>query len=54
MYAQFGPGKFPANWWTVVGCVAAYCIISLVLNVYLYYFENDACLLTKPCKVGSC
>ena len=52
LYAQFGPGKFPANWWSVAFCVAAYSILTMVINTYSQRVEGDAYLICKPRKVG--
>lgn len=51
LYSQFGPGKFPANWWQVFACVVTYIVLTLALNIYSWQVEGDAFLLTKPFKV---
>ena len=52
LYAQFGPGKFPANWWMVLYCVVAYTIISVFLHFYSLKFEGDAFALCLPRRVS--
>ncbi len=52
LYAQFGLGKFPANWWPLFYCVAAYVVVSTSMNVYLHYFEVDSFLICKPRRVS--
>ncbi len=51
LYSQFGPGKFPANWWQVFACVVTYIVLTLALNMYSWQVEGDAFLLTTPFKV---
>lgn len=53
LYSQFGPGKFPANWWQVFACVVTYIVLTLALNIYSWQVEGDAFLLTKPFKGSS-
>ncbi|PNH12812.1 putative signal peptidase complex subunit 2 [Tetrabaena socialis] len=48
LYAQFGPGKFPSTWWTVFGCVVAYLILTLAMNLFTSKMEGDAFLVTRP------
>ena len=48
VYAQFGPGKFPATYWIVLGCVVSYCLLTWALAMYCWKFEGDAVVLTKP------
>ncbi|GFR43923.1 hypothetical protein Agub_g5059 [Astrephomene gubernaculifera] len=48
LYAQFGPGKFPANWWAVFGCVVAYLVLTIAMNIYSWRMEADAFLVTRP------
>jgi hypothetical protein len=52
LYAQFGPGKFPSNWWAVFYCVVCYVFVTLILNVFCYVKEGDAFLIThkKPVR----
>eukprot|EP00882_Tetradesmus_deserticola_P010925 GHRQ01011552.1.p1 GENE.GHRQ01011552.1~~GHRQ01011552.1.p1 ORF type:complete len:204 (+),score=77.20 GHRQ01011552.1:415-1026(+) len=52
VYSHFGPGKFPANWNTVLYCVAAYCVLNLVLLIFCNIKEGDSFLTTHP-KLGS-
>ncbi|KAL6762498.1 microsomal signal peptidase 25 kDa subunit-domain-containing protein [Haematococcus lacustris] len=52
LLAQFGPGKFPSNWWMVAGCVAAYCAVTVILNWFSYKYEGDSYLVTKPSRAG--
>lgn len=52
LFAQFGPGKFPANWWQVFFCVVAYVLLSCALNWYSSAYEGDAFLVTKPRRVS--
>uniref|UniRef100_A0A383W038 Signal peptidase complex subunit 2 n=1 Tax=Tetradesmus obliquus TaxID=3088 RepID=A0A383W038_TETOB len=52
IYSHFGPGKFPANWSAVVYCVAAYCVLNLVLIIFCNIKEGDSFLITHP-KPGS-
>jgi len=47
LYAQFGPGKFPANWWQVLVCVVCYVILTTILNYYVGKNEGDAHLVTR-------
>lgn len=54
LYAQFGPGKFPANWWSVAFCVASYSILTMVINLYSQRVEGDAYLVCKPRPVRVC
>jgi len=53
LYAQFGAGKFPQNWWPVFYCVVAYVVLTIVLNVYSYQMEGDSFLVCKPRRVGA-
>lgn len=48
MYSHFGPGKFPANWWTVFSCVVVYCVINLVLTIFGHIKEGSSFLITHP------
>lgn len=48
--AQFGPGKFPANWWMVFGCVAGYVVVTVILNFFSYFVEKDSFLITHVKK----
>eukprot|EP00882_Tetradesmus_deserticola_P012961 GHRQ01013740.1.p1 GENE.GHRQ01013740.1~~GHRQ01013740.1.p1 ORF type:complete len:165 (+),score=60.79 GHRQ01013740.1:415-909(+) len=48
VYSHFGPGKFPANWNTVLYCVAAYCVLNLVLLIFCNIKEGDSFLTTHP------
>ncbi|KAF5833179.1 signal peptidase complex subunit 2, partial [Dunaliella salina] len=52
LYAQFGPGKFPANWWSVAFCVLCYSALSMIINMYSQRKEGDAFLVCKPRKPG--
>jgi len=52
LYAQFGPGKFPANWWSVAFCVVCYSALTMAINNYSQRVEGDAYLVCKPRKVG--
>ncbi|GFH18733.1 Tr-type G domain-containing protein, partial [Haematococcus lacustris] len=52
LLAQFGPGKFPSNWWMVAGCVTAYCAVTVILNWFSYKYEGDSYLVTKPSRAG--
>ncbi|GIL46783.1 hypothetical protein Vafri_3674 [Volvox africanus] len=52
IYSQYGPGKFPANWWMVFGCVMSYIVLTFVMNVYSWKMEADAFLVTKPFRGG--
>jgi hypothetical protein len=51
LYAQFGPGKFPDNWWTVLMCVIGYLVATTALNVYCYLCEKDNFLICLPPQV---
>ena len=51
LFSQFGPGKFPDTWWTTLGCVVVYSLITGILHVYSWRHEGDAFLLTTPRKV---
>jgi hypothetical protein len=53
IYSHFGPGKFPANWNTVLYCVAAYCVLNLVLLIFCNIKEGDSILTTHPKPVSS-
>lgn len=44
--SQFGPGKFPGNWWMVFGCVVGYIVCTTVLNVFCYFVEQDCFIIT--------
>jgi hypothetical protein len=48
IYSHFGPGKFPANWNTVLYCVVAYCVLNLVLVIFCNIKEGDSFLITHP------
>jgi hypothetical protein len=48
IYSHFGPGKFPANWWTVFSCVVIYCVINLVLTIFGHIKEGSSFLITHP------
>lgn len=48
VYSHFGPGKFPANWWTVAFCVATYVVINVVLVIFSSIKEGDSFLVTHP------
>ncbi len=48
LYAQFGPGKFPDTFSTVVGCVIAYSLVTFVLYYYVTRYEGDSFLITRP------
>lgn len=52
LYAQFGPGKFPANWWTIFWCIVTYIVLALGMNYYSWRMERDAFLVTRPFRVG--
>ncbi|PNW75367.1 hypothetical protein CHLRE_12g524200v5 [Chlamydomonas reinhardtii] len=52
LLAQFGPGKFPANWWMVFGCVVAYLVLTTLLNLYSWKVEGEAFLVTRPFRGG--
>jgi signal peptidase complex subunit 2 len=52
LYSHFGPGKFPANWWTVAACVAAYVAINVVLMIFSAIKEGDSFLVTPPKPVS--
>ncbi|KAL4426693.1 hypothetical protein ABPG77_004749 [Micractinium sp. CCAP 211/92] len=47
LLAQFYPKKYPANFWLLLGCVAAYVVLSTLMTVVASVFEKDAILLTK-------
>ncbi|EFJ45361.1 hypothetical protein VOLCADRAFT_105904 [Volvox carteri f. nagariensis] len=51
-FSHFGPGKFPANWWMVFGCVVSYILLTFVMNIYSWKMEGDAFLVTKPFRNG--
>ncbi|GLC37872.1 hypothetical protein PLESTB_001485100 [Pleodorina starrii] len=51
-YSQFGPGKFPANWWMVFSCVILYIVLTFAMNIYSWKMEGDAFLVTKPFRGG--
>jgi len=51
LFAQFGPGKFPSNWWSLAFCVGCYAVLSVVINLYAQRVEGDAFLICKPRKV---
>eukprot|EP00983_Pelagomonas_calceolata_P064910 1148353-Pelagomonas_calceolata.AAC.2 len=51
---EFGPGKFPANWWSVAFCVLCYSALTMVINMYSQRKEGDAYLICKPRKVVMC
>ena len=46
LLAQFYPLKYPANTWLLVGCVAAYCLLSAALTL-LSHSEHDAVAFTR-------
>ncbi|KXZ52744.1 hypothetical protein GPECTOR_8g136 [Gonium pectorale] len=48
LISQFGPGKFPGNWWMVFTCVVAYLILTLLMNLYSWKVEGEAFLVTRP------
>jgi Microsomal signal peptidase 25 kDa subunit (SPC25) len=52
LYAQFGPGKFPKNWWAVFACVVSYVALTLFLNWFCQKYEGDAFLVTKVRTTG--
>lgn len=52
LFSQFGPGKFPANWWMVFGCVVTYVVLTVILNWFAVKWEGDAFLVTKPYRVS--
>lgn len=47
LYSQFGPGKFPATWWPVFGCVVTYILLTLLLNWFCQVYEGEAFLVTS-------
>ncbi|KAL4425565.1 hypothetical protein ABPG75_009581 [Micractinium tetrahymenae] len=47
LLAQFYPKKHPSNFWLLVGCVAAYVVLSTLMTVIAAVFEKDAILFTK-------
>ncbi len=51
LLSQFGPGKFPGNWWMVFGCVVAYLVLTTALNLYSWKVEGEAFLVTRPFRV---
>ena len=52
LYAQFGPGKFPGTWWTVLACVVLYIVLTVTMNWYSWKAEGESFLVTRPFKVG--
>lgn len=48
LYSQFGPGKFPDTWWTILACVVVYVILTVTLHLFSWRHEGEAFLLTKP------
>ncbi|KAG2453530.1 hypothetical protein HYH02_001749 [Chlamydomonas schloesseri] len=52
LLSQFGPGKFPGNWWMVFGCVVAYLVLTTALNLYSWKVEGEAFLVTRPFRGG--
>jgi signal peptidase complex subunit 2 len=48
LYAQFGPGKFPANYSSTLYCVVGYCVVSVVLSIFSYFKEGDSFMITHP------
>lgn len=50
--AQFYPKKYPANFWLLVGCVAAYMVLSTLMTVVAAVFERDAIALTRAVPGG--
>lgn len=48
LYAQFGTGKFPRNWWPLAGCVAAYVLLTGLLNLYAHFTDRDVFFVSRP------
>ncbi|PSC77014.1 putative signal peptidase complex subunit 2 [Micractinium conductrix] len=50
--AQFYPKKYPDNFWVLLGCVAAYVVLSTAMTVVATVWEKDAVLFTRGLRQG--
>ena len=50
--AQFYPLKYPANFWLLAGCVAAYTVLSGLMTLVAMVLEKDATALTRAVPGG--